>query len=168
MDHFGLCMIAHSHASYVHPCCPIWFPLSPAFLFLPFFWGLDYLWVNNKRKEVWWVFGTHMCAFGVANPNVIEFSFFVLSFDFGPPTLMWVSIPFHFLVCYFILLLCFGFQFNSCVFIVFIYLLFTNLFCLWNRQKITKRESSNKCKLLFRIALWYELVNACMFSWIYV
>ena len=59
------------------------------------------------------------CAFGVANPNVIKFSLFVLSFDFGPPTWMWVSILFYFLVCCFISLACFGFQFNLCVLIVF-------------------------------------------------
>ena len=38
-----------------------------------------------------------------------------------------------------------------CSYRIFIYLLFTNLFCLWNPQKIVKREvqtSANRCLLL--------------------
>ena len=167
MDHFDLCMKeAHSRASCVHHICPIWFPLSTAFLFLP--WGLDYLWVNNKRREVWWVFGTHVCAFGMASPNVIELSLFVLFFFyFGLSTLIGFLSHFIFLFvvlfCYFVLV----FNLIYVLLSYFIYLLFTNLFCLWNWQKIAKkRESLNECKSLFRIALWYELVNVCIFSWI--
>ena len=71
--------------------------------------------------------------------------FFVLSFEFGPPTLMWVSIPFHFLVCCFILLFCFGFQFNSCVsYCIFLICYLLICFVYWNPQKIAKEKIQNK------------------------
>ena len=51
---------------------------------------------------------------------------------------------------------------NVCVVEFYLYFVITNLFCLLNLQKISKRESSLQVRFiisLFHFVFWYELVN---------